>query len=335
MARAKAISAIAGLPCAIAGVAGHRGEPRLIRRCARRDLVGGEVERALRSFEIVEPDQRQSKAMRRLRQFELVGGRFAPKLRHVARRLGIVGRQRHAFGQFPARGRAWAGRSGRLVAQGRSRSSSGMPGRRPGRDWGRPASEAGRVRRRSCGTFRKRVHRAQQQGYVLLARQAVIAVLYQRDLYIVRTQALCEPHADLPRHVGVALPVDQPHGGIDRNRSAEQQLRLPVAKKPGAWVSVQGRRIVVIHGFACQQPGLVGFVASPVGEVGGGGRCRSRRPAGCPRAMPTVSISQPPMDEPMTITGPSTTVSDQRQHLVAPTRERALGELPSLCPQPE
>ncbi len=77
-----------------------------------------------------------------------------------------------------------------------------------------------------------------EQGDVLLARQAVVAVLYQCDLYIVRTQRGGETQADVPRHIRIALPVDQPRGCGDGNLAAEQELRLPVAEEARALIHI-------------------------------------------------------------------------------------------------
>ena len=63
-------------------------------------FVGSQVKGALGAVEIVQPDQGQAKAMRRLGQLELVGGGFTPGLRHIAGCGSVLRRQGNAFGQL-------------------------------------------------------------------------------------------------------------------------------------------------------------------------------------------------------------------------------------------
>ncbi len=66
----------------------------------------------------------------------------------------------------------------------------------------------------------------QQQRDVGGAAKAVVAVLDQRHLHIVRMQRFGEPERDVPRHIGIRLPVQQAHRTGQRDAAIQQPLRL-------------------------------------------------------------------------------------------------------------
>src|ERR1700686_3395398 len=85
------------------------------------------------------------------------------------------------------------------------------------------ATRATRTASRRCSVQQRR-DRPGEEREVALGREAMIAVLDQRDLHVTAREALGEGEAGLPGHVGILHAVQQPHRAGDRDGPAHEEM---------------------------------------------------------------------------------------------------------------
>ena len=85
----------------------------------------------------------------------------------------------------------------------------------------------GNVVRCATALRKKRRHRASEEGQILGAGEAVVAILDQGDLHVAAFQLLGNAQGGGPGYVGVPLTLEQADRAPDRDGSAEE--RVPAA----------------------------------------------------------------------------------------------------------